>query len=147
MTTDYISDRRKRPAAATPLEALAQLPASVLLDRMPTPTVGLATNGALVYANPAMASMLGHSEVDHLLEQGLSALLLGHEVRAPEDCVSTLRRGAEGQIIDWCHADGFTIHTAVSSPLLQRATDPLLIFTIADITELLWVEASRRKRA
>jgi PAS domain-containing protein len=147
MNTDYLGDRRKRTPAATPLETLDQIPARVLLDRMPTPTIGLGTDGGLVYANPALASMLGYRNVSRLIEDGLSAMLVGHALRSPEECIATLRRGAAGKIIDWCHADGFTIHTAISSPLLQRATDPLLIFTVADITELLWMEAPHRKRA
>jgi hypothetical protein len=34
----------------------------------------------------------------------------------------------------------------VSPPLLLLATDPLLVFTINDVTDLLWAEDSRARR-
>ncbi len=54
------------------------------------------------------------------------------------ECVALLRAAGGGEVIDWCHADGFAIHTAVSTPLLLRSTDPFLMVYITDVTELHW---------
>ncbi len=66
--------------------------------------------------------------------------------RSPADCLLTLR-DAGTEVTDRSHAAGFPVHTLVSNPLLLRATDPLLVFTVIDITELLWGEAPRKRRA
>jgi hypothetical protein len=39
---------------------------------------------------------------------------------------------------DWLHAEGFPVRTVVSNALLARATDPILLISITDITELMW---------
>jgi hypothetical protein len=41
-------------------------------------------------------------------------------------------------VIDWLHAEGFPVRTVVSDALLVRATDPILLITITDLTELMW---------
>ena len=41
-------------------------------------------------------------------------------------------------VIDWLHAEGFAVRTVVSNALLLRATDPILLISITDITELMW---------
>lgn len=45
------SERRKRPEPTTPDGLLDELPTRVVLNRMPTPVIGLTNDGALVYAN------------------------------------------------------------------------------------------------
>jgi PAS domain-containing protein len=138
-------ERRKRPEPATADELLGELPARVMLDRMPTPVIGFGTDGVLTYANAACAVMLGYADVAEVLERPLCALLVGPALRSPADYLSTLRN-AGTEVIDWSHAEGYPVHTMVSNPLLLRATDPLLMFTVSDVTELLWSEALRGRR-
>ena len=135
-----MKERRKGPEPATADELLGELPARVILDRMPTPVIGLGTDGVLAYANAAYAVMLGYADVAEVLERPLCALLVGPALRFPADYLSTLR-DAGAEVIDWSHAEGYPVHTTISNPLLLRATDPLLMFIVSDITELLWSEA------
>lgn len=133
----YPNERRKRPHAVTPDGLLEQVPARVLLDRMRHPVMGLGKDGNFVYANPAWASALGFVDVATVLKQPLPSLLVGHAFSSPQDCVVTLRNAGKN-VIEWHHVEGFTVHTAISRPLLLRASDTLLLFDISDITELLW---------
>jgi PAS domain-containing protein len=110
----------------------------ILLDRLPTPMLATGLDGVLIYANPAFATMLGHPGTTTLTEQTLPALLAGYSATPPRDCVTALRAAAGTVVIDWLHAEGFAVRTVVSNALLLRATDPILLISITDITELIW---------
>jgi hypothetical protein len=84
-------------------------------------------------------------------EQLLPALLEGHSATPPRDCVTALR-ATDTMVINWFHAEGFPVCTVVSNALLVRATDPILLISITDITELMWTSdtlpaVARRARA
>jgi hypothetical protein len=114
---------------------LYELPALILLHRLPTPVLATGLDGVLIYTNPAFATMLGHPGTTTLTEQPLPALLAGHSATPPRDCVAALC--AAGNVgIDWLHAEGFPVHTVVSEALLE--TDQILLISITDITEKMW---------
>lgn len=82
--------------------------------------------------------MLGYPNAAAVLQQSLCALLGGHPSPSSEkDCLATLCN-AGNTVIELAHVEGFPVHTAVSPPLLLRATDPVQMFTLSDVTELLW---------
>jgi PAS domain-containing protein len=114
---------------------LYELPALILLDRLPIPVLAAGLDGVLIYANPAFATMLGHPDATTLTEQPLSALLDGQSATPPRDCVTALR-AAGTVVIDWLHAEGFPVRTVVSEALLE--TDRILLISITDITKLMW---------
>jgi PAS domain-containing protein len=113
------------------------MPALVLLNRLPTPMLAVGLGGDLVYANPALATALGYPDVGALAEQSLPVLMSGHAKTSAADCVTVLREGA-GSVTDWCHLDGYLVRTVVSDALLTRATDPLLLITLTDVSDLHW---------
>lgn len=113
---------------------------------MPTPTLAIGLDGQLVYANPACATLLGHTDTRTLTEVPLPALLHGHADAPPHDCVAALK-AAGSAVIAWCHARGFLVHTVVSQPLLLRADEPMLLISITDVTEWRWDhDTARRSR-
>jgi PAS domain-containing protein len=129
------TEPRRQPPPSTPDGYhLHELPA---LDRLPTPVLATGLDGVLIYTNPAFATMLGYPGTTTLTEQPLPALLAGHSATPPRDCVTALR-SAGTVVIDWLHAEGFPVRTVVSDALLVRATDPILLISITDITELMW---------
>ena len=131
------TERRRQPPPSTPDGYLHELPALILLDRLPTPMLATGLDGVLIYTNPAFATMLGYPDTTTLTEQPLPALLAGHSATPPRDCVTALR-AAGTVVIDWLHAEGFPIRTVVSDSLLVRATDRILLISITDVTELMW---------
>jgi PAS domain-containing protein len=134
---DRSTERRRKPPPSTPDGYLHELPALILLDRLPTPTLATGLDGVLIYTNPAFATMLGYPDTTALTEQPLPALLAGHSATPPRDCVTALR-AARNVVISWLHAEGFPVRTVVSDALLVRATDPILLISITDITEVTW---------
>jgi PAS domain-containing protein len=131
------TERRRNPAPSTMDGYLYELPALILLDRLPTPMLATGLDGVVIYTNPAFATMLGYPDTTALTEQPLPALLAGHSATPPRDCVTALRT-AGTVAINWLHAQGFPIRTVVSDALLVRATDPILLISITDITEVTW---------
>ncbi len=137
------TERRRRPPPRTPDGYLYELPALILLDRLPTPMLATGLDGVLIYTNPGFVTMLGYPDTTTLTGQPLSALLAGHSAAPRRDCVTALRDPGT-VVIDWRHTEGFPVRTVVSDPLLVRATDPILLISITDITELMWTTLSTR---
>jgi PAS domain-containing protein len=54
-----VDRRRTAQASQSPREALEQLPALVLLERIPVPTLAVLQDGTIVFANKAFAEMVG----------------------------------------------------------------------------------------
>jgi PAS domain S-box-containing protein len=54
-----VDRRRNAQASQSPREALEQLPALVLLERIPVPTLAVLQDGTIVFANKAFAEMVG----------------------------------------------------------------------------------------
>jgi len=134
------------PTPTTSDELLHHLSARALLDRMPAPVIGLDHDGAVVYANDAASAMLGFGDVATLLRHSLPLLLSKDSASgSSQDCMATLLDAGEA-IIEWSHTEGFPVRTTVSTVLL-RASDPVILIYINDVTELLWAEVSRRRRA
>jgi PAS domain-containing protein len=131
------AERRLRPEPSTPHGYLCELPASIVLDRLPTPILATGLDGVVIHTNPAFATMLGHPDTTTLSEQKLPALLAGHSATEPRDCVAALR-GVGTVVVDWLHAEGFPVRTVVSDALLVRATDLILMLSITDISEEMW---------
>ena len=53
--------RRHPPAGQSPMDILRQLPALVVLQRMPVPVLAVGDDGTILFANAAFSQMLGHS--------------------------------------------------------------------------------------
>lgn len=133
----HVHDRR-RLDQPTDLEGLlGHLPARVLLDRMPGAVMGIAPDAVVAYANPAAVSLFGYVD-GAMIGLDLSALLAGQAEATPADCMRLLEAAKDGDVVDWHHVEGYAVHTAVSAPLLLRATDPFLMLYITDVTELRW---------
>jgi PAS domain-containing protein len=128
---------------------LRQVSALELLNRLPTAIIGVGPLGDIAYANPAFAEMLGYINATTVARLPLPSVLIGHEALTPSDCLRTLRTADSA--VEWIHSQGYVIRTMVSSPLLVRETDTLLLIEVIDVTAWLWetnyrTDASRRYR-
>ncbi len=132
------TSQRRQPPPATTVGYLDQLPARILLDRLPTPALAVGIDGVLVYANPAFAGLLGQPDSTTLTGRPLNTLLAGQSHTPPRKCLTLLRTPENGAVTLWRHSDGYPVATLVSRPLLIRDDDPLLLITVTDMTEWLW---------
>lgn len=58
---DPAADRRYRAHPVSPLATLTQLPALVVLGRLPVPVLAIDREGTIIFANEAFTQMLGHT--------------------------------------------------------------------------------------
>jgi PAS domain-containing protein len=123
---------------------LRRVSALELLNLLPTAIIGVGPLGDIAYANPAFAEMLGYVNATTLTRVHLPSLLIGHEALTPPDCLRILRTADSA--VEWSHSQGYVIRTMVSSPLLVRETDTLLLIEAVDVTAWLW-ETNRRTDA
>jgi PAS domain-containing protein len=131
-------ERRRQPAAPTRIGYIEQLPALTLLDRLSMPIIAVGLDdGAVLYANPAAADLLGYPDAPSVNAYSLSTLMAEQPDIPPHDCVATLHK-AHGSVVEWNHADGFLVRTIVSRSIFIRDDDPVLLVGLTDTTELSW---------
>lgn len=128
--------RRDRQAAQSPISLLKELPALVVLERIPVPVVAIADDGAILFANQAFAEMLGYAQET---VASLKFEQIFHTLPVDESAVSAVR--AHGDlIVELLHMDGSTVRAKMSKSALWRGDDPVALATFQDLTERLWVD-------
>ncbi|MBF4191693.1 hypothetical protein MHAEM_06608 [Mycolicibacterium phlei] len=131
-----VERRRDGQAQKTPIEVLRELPALVVLDRMPVPVLAIAEDGSIVFANSAFADMVGYP-AEALGDMKYHQIF--HAMPTDESAVSVMRAHAN-LIVELLHSDGSIVRAWMSKSALQRGNDPVALATFQDLTEKLWVE-------
>lgn len=126
-------ERRQGRSGQSPLETLQQLPALVVLERLPVPVLAVAEDGTILFANAAFGAMLGHP-ADQVLTMKFHDVF---ETPPDESVVSVVRANAE-RLVALRHADGSTVRATLSRSALLRGDDPVALATFQDLTERLW---------
>src|SRR6516162_5156239 len=126
-------DRRRRgQAGQSPSEALMQMPALRVLERIPEPVLGIARDGKVLFANPAFCDMLGYTQ------EALLTLDIHQISNVDGQSVFTRMREPADEPVLFVHRDGFVVAATMSMSALRRHDDPLAIAMFKDLTEQLW---------
>jgi len=128
-------ERRRHSRPLSPLSLLAQLPALVVLQRFPVPTLAVDDRGAILFANQGFAELVGR-DASSLTSMNLCDVLPGSAAEG-RSVRETLRAHA-GSLVQLRHADGFTITAKISESALLRSDDPLTLVAFDDVTENIW---------
>ena len=137
------TERRRRPPPRTPDGYLYELPALILLDRLPTPMLATGLDGVLIYTNPGFVTMLGYPDTTTLYRTAaVRAAGRTFSGAAARLCHRTARPRHRGHRL--APHRGLPGPHRESHALLVRATDPILLISITDITELMWTTLSTR---
>ncbi|MCV7235270.1 PAS domain S-box protein [Mycobacterium branderi] len=117
---------------------LRELPALVILERMPIPLLAIGPDGAILFANPAFAAMLGHTQqtIVHLTFQSIFRNL------PLDEPVVTMRAYAD-ELVELAHRDGSIVHARMSKSAMIRADDTVALAAFHDLTEQLWHDEKR----
>jgi PAS domain S-box-containing protein len=137
MDDDRRGERRRNGSSGdSPTDLLRRLPAVVVLERLPVPTLAMAQDGTILFANTAFAEMVG-SEQDTLAGLAFPEIFqtVPAEVAAPSgvDAVANL-------VVQLRHREGWTVRARMSNSAMMRRDDPVVLVTFDNLTEQLWVD-------
>ena len=118
------------------MATLKQLPALVVLERIPIPVLAIANGGALVFANSAFSDMVGRAREDVV---AMTFDQIFHLPPSTESAVSVVQSLAN-EVVELAHHDGSSVRALMSRSALIRADDDIALATFQDLTEQLWLD-------
>jgi PAS domain S-box-containing protein len=131
-----IERRRNGGSGESAMDVLTRLPAVVVLERIPIPTLAMARDGIILFANTAFAEMVGYRQdslaglvFPEIFDTVPAALCALSGVDALANLVVQLR-----------HCEGWTVRARMSKSALMRRDDPVVLVTFANLTERLWMD-------
>ena len=131
-----IERRRNRGSGDSPKDILTRLPAVVVLERIPVPTLAMARDGIILFANTAFAEMVGYGQ------DGLAGLAFA-EVFDTVPAVLGALSGVDALanlVVELRHCEGWTVRARMSKSALMRRDDPVVLVTFENLTERLWID-------
>ncbi|MEB4210090.1 PAS domain-containing protein [Mycobacterium sp. 94-17] len=129
-----VERRRNGGTPASPRDVLSELPAVVVLERFPVPTLAIARDGTILFANTAFASMVGYQPEN---VAGLAFSQLFHMDPAALSALSSVDALAN-MVVELRHSEGWTVRARMSKSALLRRDDPVTLVTFDNLTERLW---------
>ncbi len=138
---DLDSDRRVerrsngRPGDS-PADILSRLPAVVLLERIPVPTLAMGRDGVILFANTAFAEMVGYRQ------DSLAGSVFPEIFRTTPAALSALSgvHAMANLVVELQHREGWTVRSRMSKSALLRSDDPVVLVTFENLTEQLWMD-------
>ncbi len=131
-----VERRRNGSSADTPTDILTRLPAVLVLERLPIPTLAMARDGIILFANTAFAEMVGY-EQDALAGSAVSEIFqtasAGGATLSGIDAVANL-------VVELRHCEGWTVRARMSKSAMMRRDDPVVLVTFDNLTEQLWID-------
>jgi PAS domain S-box-containing protein len=132
----WMERRRNGRSADSPMDILTLLPAVVILERLPVPTLAVARDGIILFANNAFAEMVGYRQ-DRL------AGLAFPQIFGTEPAAVGVLSGLDALanlVVELRHCEGWTVRTRTSKSALMRCDDPVVLVTFENLTERLWMD-------
>jgi PAS domain S-box-containing protein len=131
-----VERRRNGSPGDSPMDILTRLPAVLVLERLPIPSLAMTRDGAILFANMAFAEMVGYQQDDLA---GLAFPEVFHTVPAALCALSGVDALAN-LVVELRHCEGWTVRARMSKSALMRRDDPVVLVTFGDLTEQLWVD-------
>jgi PAS domain S-box-containing protein len=136
MGVNTLKERRsQRPVDQSPLEVLLQLPALVVLERLPQPTLAVDREGTILFANGAFCDMLGHAPGE-LLTMKFGDIFCS---LASHHCAVALVQPHPDRLVKLAHKNGHPVWATMSNSAMWRRDDTFALATFHDHTEELWL--------
>ncbi|WP_374026088.1 PAS domain S-box protein [Mycobacterium sp. HNNTM2301] len=131
-----VERRRNASPGESPTDVLTHLPALVVLERIPVPTLAMGRDGVILFANTAFAEMVGY-EQDYLAGSAFPEVFKsGSSVESALSAVDALAN----LVVELQHCEGWTVRAKMSKSALMRRDDPVVLVTFENLTERLWVD-------
>jgi PAS domain S-box-containing protein len=129
-----VERRRNGRSGDSPADILTRLPAVVVLERIPVPTLAIARDGTILFANTAFAEMVGYQQ------DGLAGLAFQEVFHTEPAALSALSSvdALANLVVELQHCEGWTVRARMSKSALMRSDDPVVLVTFENLTERLW---------
>ena len=131
-----IERRRTGESGDSPTDILTRLPAVVVLERIPVPTLAMARDGIMLFANTAFAEMVGYRQ-DRLAGSAFPEIF--HTVPAVIGALSGVD-ALVNLVVQLQHCEGWTVRARMSKSAMMRRDDPVVLVTFENLTERLWID-------
>ena len=131
-----IERRRSGGPGDSPMDILMRLPAVVVFERIPVPSLAMARDGILLFANSSFADMVGYRQ-DALVGSAFPEIF--HTAAAVVAALSGVDALAN-LVVELRHSEGWTVRARMSKSALVRSDDPVVLVTFENLTERLWVD-------
>ena len=130
-----IERRRNARSGDLPADILTRLPAVVVLERIPVPTLAIARDGTILFANTAFAEMVGYQQ------DGLAGLAFQEVFHTEPAALSALSSvdALANLVVELRHCEAWTVRARMSKSALMRRDDPVVLVTFENLTERLWI--------
>ena len=130
-----IERRRNGGSCGSPMEILTRLPAVVVLERIPVPTLAIARDGTILFANTAFAEMVGYQQ------DGLAGLAFQEVFQTGPAALSAISSvdALANLVVELQHSEGWTVRAKMSKSALLRRDAPVVLVTFENLTERLWI--------
>jgi PAS domain S-box-containing protein len=128
--------RRNGGPGDSPMDILTRLPAVVVLERIPVPSLAMTRDGIILFANTGFAEMVGYRQ-DSLAGSAFPQIF--HTVSAALCALSGVDALAN-LVVELRHCEGWTVRARMSNSALMRRDDPIVLVTFENLTERLWMD-------
>ena len=136
----WTANRPKLPPRSS-ADLLRGRPADLLLSRLDVPTIVIALDGQVVYANPACERLLGYQGAETLEGQSLATLLVNQSETPPHVCIERLRE--TDTVTNWNHSDGYPIAAIATEATMLELPEPVLVVSLIDVSDRVWAAVDR----
>jgi PAS domain S-box-containing protein len=118
------------------MTSLKELPALVVLERIPVPVLAIGNDGGILFTNTAFAEMVGF-EPEEVLSLRFDEIF--HEAPGSESLLPVVHALAN-MVVRLAHKDGSVVRALMSKSAALRSDDQFALATFQDLTEQLWEE-------
>jgi PAS domain S-box-containing protein len=118
------------------MTTLKQLPALVVLERIPVPVLAIGHDGSILFTNTAFADMVGF-DAEEVLDLRFHEIF--HQAPASDSLLSVVHALAN-MVVELAHKDGSVVRALMSKSAVMRADDQFALAAFQDLTEQLWEE-------
>jgi PAS domain S-box-containing protein len=129
-----VERRRQTPPDQLPIEALQQMPALIILERLPAPALAVDRAGTILFANGGFCDMVGYSS-DELRSMKFEEIF--HSPPANDSRIALVGTDAP-RLVELRHKCGHSVWGAMSKSAMRRRDDTVALVAFHDRTEELW---------
>lgn len=130
-----VDRRRNRQLTQSPMTTLKQLPALVVLERIPVPVLAIGHDGSILFTNTAFAQMVG-CEPEEVLSLRFEEIF--HQTPDSESSLLSFVHALANMVVELAHKDGSVVRALMSRSAVMRADDNFALAAFQDLTEQLW---------